>query len=239
MIWRIWGSSRAKWTFWNADRYHAVSPEKRDPNYWESNAPLKLLFVGRISKDKNVDVLVELYQQLAPKYPDFVLHVVGDGPYFHELQKKTSSLPRFIMTGAKFKEDLAQAYASSDLFVYPGLLDTFGNVIIEAQASGLPCVVMNEGGPQELILANETGMIANSNRHFIQLVEELINDPERRQRMSAKAAEFAAERFAEERIFTHFWNVITAPLEYEKPKHEFRFETRQEQAERKVISLTG
>ena len=97
------------------------SPEKRDPNYWESNAPLKLLFVGRISKDKNVDVLVELYQQLAPKYPDFVLHVVGDGPYFHEAEKDLI-LPRFIMTGAKFKEDLAQAYASSDLFVYPGLL---------------------------------------------------------------------------------------------------------------------
>ena len=147
-----------------------------------------------------------------PPPPDFILHCVGDGPYLAELRRKTSHLSRFVITGAKFKQDLAAAYASSDLFIYPGLLDTFGNVVVEAQASGLPCVVMNEGGPQELILPGETGCVARSGPEFIEIVERLMNDPARRREMGRQAAAYAAERFSEKRIFTEFWESLITPL---------------------------
>ncbi|MBN2325848.1 MAG: glycosyltransferase [Candidatus Omnitrophica bacterium] len=202
---------------------NVFNPERRIEEYWEENAECNMLFVGRVSKDKNLDLLIELYEDLAPKYENFVLHCVGDGPYFEEMRIKTASLPRFIMTGAKFKDELAAAYASSDLFVYPGLLDTFGNVVVEAQASGLPCVVMNEGGPQELIEPGQTGIVARTNREFIEAAEQFLRNPQRRRDMGMRAARYAAQRFAEETIFTNFWDVVTAPLSDDASHAEFHF----------------
>lgn len=199
------------------------SPNHRKAHYWKEKAECNLLYVGRISKDKNLDLLIETYNALAPKYDNFVLHCVGDGPYFDEMKRRTSSMARFVMTGAKFKDDLAAAYASSDLFVYPGLLDTFGNVVVEAQASGLPCVVMNEGGPQELLEPGKTGVIARTNFEFIESVEHLVKNPQRRQEMSRRAAEYAAQRFAEETIFTQFWNMVATPLPENGGRPEFHF----------------
>ncbi len=213
------------------------TPARRDESYWKADEECKLLFVGRISKDKNLDLLVRLYERLAPEYDQLVLHCVGDGPYYKELRKKTSSMSRFIMTGGKYGEDLANAYASSDLFVYPGLLDTFGNVVIEAQASGLPCVVMNEGGPQELILPNETGIINSSEEEFIDAVEKLIQDTPRRKAMGMRAAEHAAERFAEERIFSGFWDTITQTKYESKSKSSCNFAFDRNQP--KVVNLNA
>ncbi|MFB3786590.1 MAG: glycosyltransferase [bacterium] len=200
------------------------NPGRRKENYWNTPSPCKLLYVGRISTDKNIDLLIDLYNELAPRHPDFVLHCVGDGPYLAEMRRKTSHLSRFVLTGAKFKQDLAAAYASSDLFVYPGLLDTFGNVVVEAQASGLPCVVMNEGGPQELILPGETGYVARSNAEFIEIVERLMTDSARRREMGQKAAAYAAERFSEKRIFTEFWESLISPVPAGSMRPGFQFE---------------
>ncbi len=189
--------------------HETFSPNHRDETYWNALQPVKLLYVGRIAKDKNLDLLMHTYEQLAEANENFVLHVVGDGPEFESMRIKTAKWDRFIMTGAKYSDDLAKAYASSDLFVYPGLLDTFGNVIIEAQASGLPCVVMNEGGPKELILNGKTGLAANTEQSFVDAVKNLLDDEELRQQMSIRAAQHAVEYFTEERIFNQFWGEIT------------------------------
>lgn len=198
------------------------NPSHRDEHYWGEPDKCKLLFVGRISEDKNLDLLIQLYQELEAKHPNFVINVVGDGPYYDKMRRKTAGFARFHMAGARFGEELRKAYASADLFVHPGLLDTFGNVVIEAQASGLPCVVMNEGGPQELVEPGGTGVVAVSERQFIAEVEKLIVNEQRRRDMSRKAARYAAERFAEDRIFAGFWKDVTG-----KPANghaEFRFE---------------
>ena len=216
---------------------NTFNPGLRDENYWNNKADCNLLFVGRISKDKNLDLLIELYENLAPQYHNFVIHCVGDGPYLKEMQRKTASMPRFIMTGAKFKDDLAAAYASSDMFVYPGLLDTFGNVIVEAQASGLPCVVMNEGGPQELIQAQKTGFVARTNMEFINAAEELINNRQQRKEMGRCAAEYAGLRFAEEAIFTKFWQTVTSPMPEDIANHEFRFSFNRKHESHVVVPL--
>ncbi len=201
------------------------SPVRKDPDYWKAKESCRLLYVGRISKDKNIDVLIKLYEKLAPKYDHFVIHCVGDGPYFDEMKRKTASLARFYMTGAKFGDDLAKAYASSDVFVYPGLLDTFGNVVIEAQASGLPCVVMNEGGPHELIQPEKTGFVARSTEEFIDRTEQLMTNDTLREQMGLQAAEYAKQRFSEEKVFNDFWNRIIQPVVNHNHKKSFNFDT--------------
>jgi glycosyltransferase involved in cell wall biosynthesis len=206
----------------------AFSPAHRDEAYWPEDAPVNLLFVGRMSKDKNVDVLIELYRYLEGKYDNFVLHCVGDGPYYSEMVKKTAALPRFIMTGAKFGKDLAAAYASSDVFVYPGLLDTFGNVIIEAQASGLPCVVMNEGGPKELIVPGKTGFVSRTPDEFIQNTERFFLQPELIQDMSREAVRHVSNRFTEDRVFEAFWDCISQPVPNGYDAHRFQLEPQKE-----------
>ncbi|MBD3266591.1 glycosyltransferase [bacterium] len=213
------------------------SPAKRSEMYWEEHAPVKLLFVGRMSQDKNVDLLIKLYHYLEVRYKNFVLHVVGDGPYYKEMETKTKTLEHFIMTGAKFGEDLAQAYASSDVFIYPGLLDTFGNVIIEAQASGLPCVVMNEGGPKELIVPGETGFISRTEEEFILNTEKFLQDTSLAKTMGEKAVNHARERYTKDRVFQSFWETVNKPLQEKSNGSKFQFEN--VQPEEKVISLTA
>jgi len=206
------------------------SPSKRCESYWGAPQPVKLLFVGRISKDKNLNLLIQTYQALFQQYDNFIFYIVGDGPNFETMRMKTSKWDRFMMTGAKFGEDLAKAYASSDIFVFPGLLDTFGNVVIEAQASGLPCVVMNEGGPQELIQPGVTGFTAKSEKGFIQAVGKLLEDEELRKRMSQQARLHVEKRFTEERIFNTFWRNITHSDSQSGKKNEFPVEDESQSA---------
>lgn len=213
------------------------SPKHRDEHYWDAPEPIKLLYVGRISKDKNLDLLLRLYRELAAKHPHFVIHIVGDGPYAEEMRTVSAQWSRFHMVGARFGEELSRAYASSDLFVYPGLLDTFGNVVIEAQASGLPCVVMNEGGPPELVSPGETGLIGHTAEEFIQHVDNLLADEPRRRQMATRASQYARDRFAEETVFNDFWQQVTVvpdmPIE---DKKTFQFEQIRQPQNLKTLS---
>ncbi len=94
-----------------------------------------LLYVGRISKEKDLDVLAAAYRKLREKHPATRLVFVGDGPYLKELRE---ALPEAFFTGYLSGGDLAKAFASADIFVFPSTTDTFGNVVLEAMASGFP-----------------------------------------------------------------------------------------------------
>ncbi len=87
--------------------------------------------------------------------------MVGDGPYLDELKDLLAGTP-CIFTGYRDGEELATIYASCDLFVFPSATDTFGNVVLEAQASGLPVIVTNSGGPQENMTPHKTGEIVQA-----------------------------------------------------------------------------
>jgi glycosyltransferase involved in cell wall biosynthesis len=86
-------------------------------------------------------------------------------------------------------EDLARAYANMDLFVFPSRTDTFGNVVQEAAASGVPSVVTNEGGPKHLVVAGRTGLVARTNAEFVAKVAELALDRNRLREMGEAARE--------------------------------------------------
>jgi glycosyltransferase involved in cell wall biosynthesis len=179
------------------------TPAKRN-GYFKDNGDLRLLYVGRISKEKNVDLLLKVHSELSARNKDFTIYCVGDGPYLKELKHKTADLGKFELLGPLFGEELAEAYASADLFVFPSLTDTFGNVVLEAQASGLPCVVMDQGGPKEIIVDGKSGIVANDENTFISAIEKLMSDSNLRDQMS-KSAVINSGQFDKHQIYTNFW----------------------------------
>src|SRR5207244_6373069 len=154
--------------------------------FWEkfgaSNGQVRLLYVGRISREKDLDVLADAYRRLRAEDLPVRLFVVGHGPYAEAFAE---SLPEAFFTGYLTGKELATAYASADIFVFPSTTDTFGNVIIEAQASGVPVVVSDSGGPKELVEDKANGLITRSHDvdDFTSAIRTLVTDPAVRERM--------------------------------------------------------
>ncbi|MGC1550790.1 MAG: glycosyltransferase family 1 protein [Rhodanobacter sp.] len=111
----------------------------------EADTPV-VLYVGRIAPEKNLELAVEAFKSIQQHIPTARYVWVGDGPARAALQ---AAHPDFIFTGVKRGEALAQHYASADLFPFPSLSETFGNVILEALAAGLPVVAYDEGAARE------------------------------------------------------------------------------------------
>jgi len=118
-----------------------------------------ILYVGRLSREKGVDLLAEAY--LEARQRDRRLHLVlaGRGPEEELLRKRLGAQATFL--GWLEGDELANTYASADLFVFPSTTDTFGQVILEAQASGLPVLAVRAGGPTELIEDGRTGCLVS------------------------------------------------------------------------------
>ncbi len=156
---------------------------------------LKLLYVGRVSKEKNLPQLVEAYKKLAEIRDGVRLVVVGEGPYLEEMKQALQGLP-VTFTGFLGGEDLPQAYASSDIFLFPSTTDTFGNVVLEAQASGIPVVVTDQGGPQENLIPGRTGYIVRSDdeESFLQAVLQLIDNRKLLEKMKRNARKYVQDR---------------------------------------------
>jgi glycosyltransferase involved in cell wall biosynthesis len=190
----------------DVNRFH---PSKRNgffrSRYKLRGEDIKLLYVGRVSKEKNMPLLAEIYRKLVALRPQVRLIVVGDGPYLEEMKEALRDLP-VTFTGFLAGEELTQAYASSDMFVFPSTTDTFGNVVLEAQASGLPVIVTDEGGPRENILPGKTGFIvpANEKEVLMDTILSLVDDPSRRVKMGFQAREYMENRTFES-AFLQLW----------------------------------
>lgn len=171
-------------------------PSRRDPEFWvERGAPrgaVVLLYVGRISKEKDLDMIVGAWRCRLKANVDgeapMALAFVGDGPYLAELR---SVLPDAIFTGYLAGVELARAYASADVFMFPSTTDTFGNVILEALASGLPCVVSDQGGPKDLVEHGASGFVTRALDvgNFAASIQRIAGDPKLRQQMSVAGVE--------------------------------------------------
>jgi len=183
------------------------SPEHRDPAFWqkfgEHNGAVHLLYVGRISKEKDLDVLAQAYRQLRDEGLPIQLYLVGDGPYLQALHE---AMPEAIFTGYLRGKELAAAYASADVFVFPSTTDTFGNVVIEAQASGVPVIVSDTGGPKELVEANVNGVVTKSHdvEDLVRAIRDLVNDKRKRDQMSRQARQAVIDR-SWPGAFRKFW----------------------------------
>jgi glycosyltransferase involved in cell wall biosynthesis/predicted metal-dependent phosphoesterase TrpH len=121
-----------------------------------------LLFAGRISEDKNLSLLTEIIKLANKERPGtYNLVIAGDGPDLSRLKTDLAHQSNVLFTGRLSSESLVDWYRSVDLLVFPSHTDTFGMVVLEAQACGLPCIVTATGGPKEIIIPNITGQIVH------------------------------------------------------------------------------
>jgi len=166
-----------------------------------------LLYVGRISREKNLHLLTDAFLRLRRAHPGANLVITGDGPYATEMKNSLSGQGA-VFTGYVQGDELASLYASCDLFVFPSTTDTFGNVVLEAQASGLPVIVTAQGGPQENVDHGSTGLVVeNADADGLaSAMEELVRDEPRRLRMS-RAARDAMEKRSFDRAFMQTWDL--------------------------------
>ncbi|MBT8339263.1 MAG: glycosyltransferase, partial [Desulfatitalea sp.] len=118
-----------------------------------------------------------------------------------------------LFTGYLKGEPLAVIYASADLFVFPSTTDTFGNVVLEAQASGLPVIVSDMGGPSENLIEGQTGLIYRSDdpNSLQAAMQTLLHDPDRRKAMGLAARTFVKTR-SFENAFLQMWDLYQTPL---------------------------
>ncbi len=158
----------------------------------EQGVPV-LLLVSRLVKEKDLSDLVEVDRILTSRGVRYKLAIVGDGPMRAELE---SAMPKAVFAGHQTGDGLAQWYASADAFVFPSTTETLGNVVLEALASGLPTVVVDRGGPRDLIAHGENGFVAPANQPeaIADLVQPILENPDLRAKMSKAARASAAER---------------------------------------------
>jgi glycosyltransferase involved in cell wall biosynthesis len=170
------------------------SPEHRSPAWRTARGlgpdDVVVTFVSRLVKEKGLDVYADVVRQLAGRGLPVRALVVGDGP---EREALESDLPDAVFAGHLSGEELATAYASSDVFLFPSETETFGNVTLEAMASGLPVVAADAAGSRSLVESGETGLLCPPRDVdcFTDAAARLAADAGLRVRLGASAREEA------------------------------------------------
>lgn len=167
------------------------SPARRSESLrqqWGLNEQdLAVLYVGRLAAEKNLRVVVDAFNALAIRRPDAKLIFVGDGPMTEKLKQQC---PDAVFCGSRRGEDLATHYASGDLFLFPSLTETFGNVTTEALASGLCVLAYAHAAAAEVIRSGDNGVTvaAGDEPAYVAAACTLASHPERLHAIRAHAA---------------------------------------------------
>lgn len=190
----------------------------RDTNVWRRFTPsdakhstVRFLSVGRVSVEKNLPLLTKVWRRadmaLRERNIDAALIVVGDGPYLDTMKNELEGT-RTHFLGFRHGEELSRIYASASAFVFPSTTDTLGQVVLEAQSSGLPVLVSDAGGPKAVVKDGVTGHVlrADDEARWSQATVDLAVDTERRTTMGVEASAFAQE-FSIAHSIDHFWDV--------------------------------
>ena len=167
----------------NSQLFHPAKRTRR-----EDDDEFVLGFVGRLSVEKNVARLVTVQRELESRgFTNFRFLIVGHGS---EQEGLRAQMPRAEFTGVLRGDALAGAYANMDLFVFPSHTDTFGNVVLEALASGVPAIVTPDGGPKTIVCDRETGRVV-PDESFAAAIIEILNDHARHSTMRHAARAYA------------------------------------------------
>lgn len=197
---------------------HAFSPRLASASFWEkefsevSKDSMKLLYVGRITREKNIGLLVdickELEKLLKPSDPKIELLLVGKGNW-SSYQKRAEACKhvKIHYVGPQFEDMLSKMYANADMFVFPSVTDTLGQVVMEAAASGLPVLVTTKGGPKTIIDSSfGKALPENSPKKWAKEIVELARDPKKQKEMK-RQARLAMEKRDMKASFEAFWSV--------------------------------
>lgn len=171
------------------------SPDYRDEDLrrkYNLNDKIVLLYVGRVAPEKNLKLLINSIKILNNKYHDKIaLLITGDGPSTKEIKK--TSPDNVVFTGFQIGEDLLKIYASADIFTFPSVTETYGNVIIEAMSAGLPVLAILAGGVKENLINNYNGLACRDNdlNEFTDKLERLIINKNIRKELGHNARQYA------------------------------------------------
>jgi glycosyltransferase involved in cell wall biosynthesis len=166
-------------------------PALRDADSYPGQ--IKVLYVGRLTKEKGVELLAESFLRAREADPRLHLLLAGGGPEEEMLQESLGEHATFL--GWLDGQDLARAYASADVFLFCSRTDTFGQVLVEAGASGLPVVAVNEGGPASIVIDGETGRLCEPDAGMIAAaVQQLADSPAWRGKLGRQGLEAARAR---------------------------------------------
>lgn len=195
------------------------NPRHKDPGVWArlgavrggAVAPgaVKALYVGRISSEKNMPMLERVWKRVHDKCRRLgvvcELILVGDGPFRQRMEASLEGAgARFL--GFRHGDELSRIYASSDFFVFTSTTDTLGQVVLESQASGIPVVVTDKGGPKEVVDDGLTGFVVASENEgaWVDTIVRLIVDGEERRRLG-RNAHLRTQRYSLASSFEQFW----------------------------------
>ncbi len=166
-------------------------PGKRDPDLLPGE--VTVLYCGRQTKEKGADLLADAFLAAHERDPRLHLALAGGGPEQDRLRERLG--PNATFLGWLEGEDLARAYASADVFLFCSQTDTFGQVILEAQASGLPVIAVSAGGPVELIDDGVTGLLRPaSTLELAGALVDLAASPAKRRVLAGTALELVKSR---------------------------------------------
>jgi glycosyltransferase involved in cell wall biosynthesis len=189
---------------------HRFHPDHRDEALRESwgagpDTPV-VLSVGRVAPEKNLDVVIDAYRALLRRVPDARCVIVGDGPGRAALE---AAHPDVIFAGTRCGPELAAYYASADVFVFPSLTETFGNVVLEAMASGVPVVAYAEAAAREYIRNGQNGIrVAPGNEGgLVERAAALGADPTVRAAMG-RAARASVASLSPESVVNEFESIM-------------------------------
>jgi glycosyltransferase involved in cell wall biosynthesis len=176
---------------------------------------LAVLYVGRLAPEKNLEALAEAFAGVRLKRPEAKLILVGDGPAARAMQ---SMCPDAVFAGMRSGEDLATHYASADLFLFPSLTETFGNVTPEAMASGLPVVAFDYAAAAQLVTPFRSGLLARfgDTASLIARATAIVQHPERLREMG-REARHTAESMSWDRIIEQIESRFFALIDGERP----------------------
>jgi glycosyltransferase involved in cell wall biosynthesis/predicted metal-dependent phosphoesterase TrpH len=183
-------------------------PGRRDPGSLPGE--LSVLYAGRLTQEKGADLLADAFLRAHKRDPRLHLVLAGGGPEEGALRERLGTRATFL--GWLDSDDLARAYASADVFLFASRTDTFGQVILEAQASGLPVVAVAEGGPLSLVEDGRTGLLRPPDPDALaEAVVELAHSPMLRGQLADAGLAAVRERTWEralERLATGYRRVL-------------------------------
>ncbi len=200
----------------DSDLFHPKKRSNELREHYQIGNRLLVLFVGRMAPEKDLDILLEVMCHLPQEIKERIHWMfVGDGPLLAKWQE--FNLPQATFTGYLEGEQLAKVYSSADLFVFPSSTETFGNVVLEAAASGIPAIGANAGGVEEIIQDGATGFLCppRNPEAFTQALVQFLEKPALLRQMGKEARRYA---------ITQSWEAIfdRLLLQYEQVIHNKR-----------------
>lgn len=184
--------------------FHPFYEKQAIREQWGISKKYLLTYVGRLAPEKDVNTLLEVAKSLPAEINEEVQwFVIGDGPQREELQIEAPE--NMTLTGYLTGEQLAEIYSASDLFVFPSPTETFGNVVIEALASGTPAITANSGGVKNIIKEGVTGYLCETGNvmEFTNAIWKLLENDDLRKQMGIDGRNYA---------LTHNWDKIFSHL---------------------------